>query len=448
MEAYPHSSALANSIKKKKKTFVNSSLIVLAAFFSAFFSRLLDTFGAPSAINFAHFATVPFAFVITLTRTKIKNRNQKESVYIILFLLLLFLSVILTSAMLNSAGMINAILVFLLWAEPFLLLVSILCLPTSQKILKRLQKWVTYSFFFHTLLAFVQHYIFQLHHLSGAQDNIQGVFYRSGAGHVVGASVALTFAIYYVVTASKNPLWLRWLFLLAAFWHMLLADAKQVLLSLLVGATLLLMTKFKNTLEAVKYIVVGAVICGALLWCIQNLEAFRAFNTWMRPEIYGSDGEATLLKSAAFRIIPTFYESSLNWFFGLGPGHSVDRMGGWMLDDYWHLLGPLGATIHPASKGVWRAVGESWLGNQSSMFSPLFGWASLWGDLGFIGLCTYVYMGVTVYKRICVSDLSKFMLFSVFAVGFVFSQMQEPGYMLSVSMLIGLDWHRCQSKNN
>ncbi|MEO0770177.1 MAG: hypothetical protein AAFY72_12235 [Cyanobacteria bacterium J06649_4] len=430
-----------NARPTKTTSFIQTSTIVLIAFFSSFLSRALDTLGAPSTINFLHFATVPIAVVVALSSTKVKSSNQRTSIELLLLSILLFLGVILISALINDAGIINMLLSFLLWTEPFGLLLAILCLPTTGIIVNRLRTWITYAFFAHTLLAFFQHYVLHYYRLSGAQDNIQGIFYRSGAGHVVGASVALTFGLYYAFTAKTSPLWLRLGVVAATFWHMILADAKQVLLSMFVGGALLLLFKLNDLSKALQYIALGAIVCMFFCWGIENLSAFSAFKTWMRPEIYGADGEATLLKSATFRIVPQFYQSPLNWIFGLGPGHSVDRLGGWMIREYWNLLGPLGATTHQASIDVWLAVIESWLGDQSSMFSPLFGWAALWGDFGFVGLASYLFICFITYTRICLSDISKFMALTIFAVGWVFSQMQEPSYMMSMSMLIGLNWH-------
>ena len=425
----------------RKKQYIKTSTIIIFAFFSAFYSRVLDSLGAPSPINFLHFAVVPAAFFIAITKTRIRNQEQIKAIFLLSTLTAIFLCCILISSILNNAGIINFILAFLLWVEPFLLLGSILCLPNQEEIIVRIRKYINYSFFFHTFLAFVQHYILNLQRLPGAEDNIQGVFYRSGAGHVVGASVALTFSIYFLVTSKQTKIQFRILFFLATFWHMILADAKQVLLSLIIGGVFLLLTKLKSIVETFKYIAAGTLLASVLIWCIQNLPAFRAFNTWIRPEIYGPEGEATLLKSASLRIIPTFYESFLNWLFGLGPGHTVDRLGGWMLGEYSSLLGPLGSTIHPASSAVWNAVISSWLGDQSSMFSPLFGWAGLWGDFGILGLMSYLAIGWVVYSRVCIDDISKFILFNVIAIGSIFSQMQEPGYMLTVAILLGLNWH-------
>jgi hypothetical protein len=132
----------------------------------------------------------------------------------------------------------------------------------------------------------------------------------------------------------------------------------------------------------------------------------------------------------------------------LGPGHTVGRLGGWMIENYWSLLGPLGATKSPASAAVWAAVSRSWLGDQSSFFSPLFGWAGIWGDYGPVGLAVYLYLSALIWHYFCLDDFSKFLVLCVISFGLVFSQMEEPGYMLFVACLIALRWHDIQRKNH
>jgi hypothetical protein len=111
-----------------------------------------------------------------------------------------------------------------------------------------------------------------------------------------------------------------------------------------------------------------------------------------------------------------------------------------MLGTYWNLLAPLGATVHPVSNAIWRTVVASWLGDQSSLFSPLFGWAGIWGDLGILGLGIYFYMAFIVWRYVCVSDLSKYLMLTVFVFGLILSQLEEPGYTLFVASMIGLGW--------
>jgi len=425
--------------QKRRKGFIRSTKLTLLAFCSGFLSRCLSALKFPGVINLAHLFVVPIVSVFVLATVQTKSAKQIAISKNIIFGLFLFLISVLISALINDAGVINAVIGFLLLAEPFMLLLAMISLPLTAERCEWFRTWVVRFCFFHTLLAFVQQYVLHFDRLEGLQDNIQGIFYRSGAGHVVGASVALTFGIYYFLTASTS-LSIRVAVVLATFWHMLLADAKQVLLCLLVAGGLLLLTKLKDIREAIKYTVIAVILVASLLWCIENVPAFSAFNTWIRPEIYGPDGEATRLKMATFRIVPQYFNSPLNWWFGLGPGHTVGRLGGWMLDSYWDLLGPLGATKSPASGAVWTAIAASWLGDQSSMFSPMFGWAGIWGDYGPVGLGAYLYLSFLVWQNICKDDFSRYCLFCVFVFGLVFSQMEEPGYMLFIAYLIGLRW--------
>ncbi|MBP0000094.1 MAG: hypothetical protein J7641_14035 [Cyanobacteria bacterium SID2] len=432
----------------KPKGYITTSTLIIFAFGTVFFSRSLDSLGAPSTINFLHFATIPFACVVALTQTRTKNRHQIFVTWALLAGLWALLSVMLASTIINEAGIINLVFSFLLLGEPFLMVLALVCVPLCERSLHKFRVWLIRFGFANLIVAYGQFVLFVIlgrHPKPGNPDYIQGVFYHSGAGHVVSASVSMTFGLYYLVSAKTVPLWIRVGAALATFYHMLMADAKQVLLAFLGGGILLLVTKLKSVGEAIKYITGAIVFGGIFYWCMQNVEAFSAFNTWARPEIYGPEGEATLLKTAAIRLIPTHYNSWLNALFGLGPGHTVSRLGGWMLNAYWNLLSPLGATRHVVSGQVWGAVGASWLGNQSSMFSPLFGWAGIWGDFGWLGLLAYLYLSWVVWQYICLDDLSRFLLLSVLVFGLIFSQMEEPGYMLFVAIVVALRWQEQQN---
>lgn len=425
---------------KNRKGYVQLSSLIMFAFCIAFYPRVLTLLRFPSIVNLLHLGIVPWVCGFTIFKTRTRSKRQIAISKALFFGLITLFTVIVASALLNGAGIINIAVDFLLLCEPFMLLLAIISIPMSLINLEQFRTLLIRSGFINTLFAFIQRYILNMHLGLGGEDNIKGVFIGQGAGHVIGASVALTFGLYYFVTAKNVPIWIRASVIIATFWHMLLADAKQVLSTFLVAWLFLLLTNLKDIRKALKYLSAAIIIVFVLVWCIQNVPAFESFNTWVRPEIYGPNGEATKLKLATFSIVPSYYHSPLNSWLGLGPGHTVGRLGGWMLYEYENLLAPLGSTTHPASKAVWDAVATSWLGNQSSMFSPLFGWAGIWGDLGFLGLGSYLYLWFLVWYYLCSNDISKFLLLSVFAFGLVFSQMEEPGYMLFVVSLIGLRW--------
>lgn len=438
-------------VQRKPEFFLRSSLVALLAFASVFFPRVLDSLGAPSAINFAHFAIVPAALFIVLQKCRIRERQQVLIIQLLLFGCLLLLTVILASTLLNQAGLVNAVLSYLLLGEPFIFLIILTALPLSVPRFLLFQRWIRRFCLFHIFLAMFQQYVLQLHKYDFGmepEDNIQGVFFLSGAGHVVGTSVSLSFGVYYLFTAKDVPLWFRITIMLLAAWQMIIADGKQVLPALVAGWVLLVVMKLKDIVQLIKYLVSVVVFGGAFYWGMYNIPALHAFTVWMRPELYGPEGEATLLKTAAFRIVPQYYDSFLNWFVGLGPGHTVGRLGGWMLGEYASLLNPLGATRHEASGAVWRAAGDSWLGNQSSMFSPLFGWAGIWGDIGILGILAYFFLAYVVWRYIALDDISKILLLSVFATGLIFSQLEEPAYMLTIAAIVGLRWHEIRMEKS
>lgn len=417
--------------RQHRQRSIKSSTIVLLAFATAFFARLIEALGVPAAINFLHFATVPLACGIALTKARSKSKRQLTIVQEILLGLLIFLILMCASGLLNNAGLINVVLDFLMLTEPFLLLLAIACIPMSLQSTEKLRCWLVRFGFLNLLLALVQRFVLNLHLHEGLEDNIKGVFVNQGSGHVVGASVSLTFGTYYLFTAKERPLWLRLSVLFACVVHVFVSDAKQVLAVFLAAMVLLFITKLKNITEFVKYSLAAILAISAAVWLANN--GFLAWSVDMTLE-------GMKLKLVGFYIIPSFYHSPLNSLLGLGPGHTIGRLGGWMLRDYSDLLLPLGATTLPVSEAVWAVVGANWFGDKSSMFSPFFGWAGIWGDLGLLGLGTYLYLSFLVWHRLCLDNLSQFFLLTIFVFGLIFTQMEEPGYMLFMAILIGLQW--------
>lgn len=426
--------------KSKQKGYISNLSLTLFGIGSALFTRILTTLKIPSAINFLHFAAIPFACGSVLLNSRSKDPKQVAISKNIALSLFIFLIVVFASALLNDAGVINAILDYFLLAEPFIVILTIVSLPMTTESYQYFRKWILQASFINMIFAYVQKYIFHMERLIGEEDNIKGIFIGQGAGHVLGGSVAMTFAVYYLVNAKNKPLWFRILIFLGCINHVIVSDTKQVLLAFILAYVILYFVNIKDIRKALIYLIFGIVFGSIFYWAIYNIDYFSAYTVWIRPEIYGPDGEATRLKFATFRLVPHYFHSPLNWLLGLGPGHTVGRLGGWMMETYWNLLGPLGATVHPVSKEVWRAVGASWLGDQSSLFSPLFGWAGIWGDLGLIGLGAYFYMAFLVWHYVCITDVSKYFLLTVFVFGSIFSQLEEPGYTLFVASMVGLEW--------
>jgi hypothetical protein len=439
-------------IDENKGNVKNLTLIIIA-FCSVFYPRVLDTIGFPPAINFIHFLIVPFTLGVAIVTTPIKDRRQIAISWQIIGAIFLLLGVMLASALLNKAGIVNIFLDFVLLTEPFMLILAIICLPLSTANLAKLRAWLLVSSAINVILAIIQYFLIETGKLRiigySPADGVQGVFYLSGAGNYVSVAISLCVGLYYLIDAKNVSLGWRLFWLLAAFYQLLVSDSKQILIVFVIAWLILVLTKFNKIDKFIFYVIAVTLFLIALFWAIENVDfaGLNAFKYWFsRTELYGPDGEAVNAKMAGINIILSYFKSPLNWLFGLGPGHTVGRLGGWILRDYKDMLLPLGATVHPASLQTWQLMTTNWLILESSMFSPMFTWAGIWGDLGFLGLGVFLYLGYIVWHYLCHDDLSKLFVLTMVVYGLIITQMEEPGQSLTIAILIGLQWHQRQNR--
>ncbi|MEM0980320.1 MAG: hypothetical protein AAGH78_08605 [Cyanobacteria bacterium P01_H01_bin.58] len=359
------------------------------------------------------------------------------------------------SALVNGAGLVNVLLQLMLFGQPFFLLLAVIATPLSGERLRRFRKWVIGFAVFNLVLALAQSVLIPvgIYPRRGGTiaDNIGGVFASGGgsAGNYVSCTVSIYYSAYALMFMKAVPLWLRIVGFLGAIYQTQVSDSKQVFLALMLGLIIVLIMRMRDPVKFLLCIIVTAVGIYGLLWIILNVEAefLGPYRNWVdRAEIYGPEGEATLTKLAAFRLIPPYFDSFLNWLFGLGPGHTVTRLGGWMMPKYASMLKPVGATVHPVSREVFQVVTDGWIAQESTIFFPMFTWAGLWGDFGLVGLGSYVYLNYIVMKRVCVDDLGRFMIVSTAVFGFILTQMEEPGHTLTIAMILGLRWHEAKEQ--
>jgi hypothetical protein len=395
------------------------------------FPRVLTALKVPSVINFLHFAIAIALFVWIIPRIKSKIAVQ------ILVGLLVLLTETISSALLNKAGVINVILSFLMLGEPFILLIAITSIKLPQSSIKNFQKWISIFVYIHLLFVYFQKFI-----LGYENDYIKGIFLNMGAGHHVGGDVALTFGLYFLLASGVRSRWLRIFVFILGVGNILYADVKQVVIAFLVSWFILILTQLKEIVKAIMYLGIAIPLTIGVLKIINTLYAGIRYISDMEVVT-----EAFQYKLSVFSIISSFYKSDINWLFGLGPGHTISRLG-WLMKDYLQILEPLGVTGTSVFDTVFKAQESYYWSNSltgSSMYSLLFSWAGIWGDLGFLGLGVYLYLWFLVWKYICLDKLSKFFLITVFVAGLIFSWMEEPAFMLFVASLIGLQWQKHQA---
>lgn len=439
-----------DSRKRRSRVSVSNSALVLLAFGTAFFPRLLTYFGLPSPLNFFHFLVVPVVFFTVIFTTKVKSKHQISIFYELFFASLILLSLVILSALINQAGLANVLLQYMMMIEPFMFLTALLAIPFTKETFQKFRKWFVRFGIFNLGLALAQSILLPIgvypRRGGTIQDNIAGVFASGSgsAGNYVSCTVSVFLSFYIFSSFKQIPLWIRASLICAAFYQTYISDSKQVLLAFILGFFTLILTKVEEPVKIFCYLAPLALVMGLLVWGLQNpdIEFLNAYRNWTsRAHIYGPEGVAFLTKTAAFRIIPSHYETPLNWLFGLGPGHTVTWLGGWLIKKYASLLAPIGVSIHPVSAEVFQVVWDGWIARQSTIFFPLFTWAGIWGDLGFVGLLAYLYLCSVVWRRVCVDDLGRFMLLTTAVLGFILTQMEEPGQMLTLACLLGLRWH-------
>jgi hypothetical protein len=435
--------------QKQKKAYLQNSNLVIAAFCSIFYSRIVATTIHFSLLNLAHFAVVPFICGIAIFTTRTKDPKQISLCFSFLGGLMALLVAIIASALWNDAGLINAIVSFMMLGEPFMFLLAFSCIPLTASSFTKIRNFLYYSVFINFLLAAAQKPLIDMGRLNAGglngTDGCGGVFFVSGAGNYVAATVSFAFALCFSQQKTV-PLWIRVAVALAAFWHLLFSDSKQLVLAYGVAWLLLILINSKDIVKTLKLVIGLLLIIFTGVWLAQNVEAFAAYTAWARPELYGSNGLAWHAKFYSIRLILSHYESPVNWLLGLGPGHTVSRLGAWFLRDYASLLSPLGATTTTIGQESMDFVAGFWLTSGSSLFSPIFGWSGIWGDIGFLGLGAYLYLGFLVWKYFGLNDMLKTTLLSIFVIGCIFTQMEEPGYMISMTFLLGLPWQEKRLK--
>ena len=406
---------------------IDASFLGLVLLAMVFFPRILTAMGAPAALNFAHFAlAAPFASLA------LPQMREGMAGRVVLSLALLF-CVICTSALLNQAGATNAALDFLLLSEPFLFLLLLVSAPMSTQQFTRFRAATLMFAAIHVLLGLFQG-------LSGrTHDDVKGVFIGQGAGHHVGGAVALATAGYLLFGhGSAGRTILRLGMALGCWMVVVFSDSKQVVAAFVVAMVGVVALRTRDVRSLAVSLALGAGVL-AVLWPLRNEFQVTSMLTeeWrIRGGIEQKASIAPLLASQC--------DSPANWILGLGPGHTVGRLGSSLLE-YRPLLEPLGATLSPITREAIRLRESSEFSSTSShtgssVWSPLFFWAGLIGDLGLLGLAVYLCLWVIVWRAICHTALSQLLVLGMFVLGSIFAWLEEPGYMLFNVAIIALEW--------
>ena len=408
-----------------------SAFLALIILLNGLTARVFTELGAPGVVKFLHFGLAIVFLMAVLPFIRVKSVQQ------ILFGLLLLLWVIIFSALINGAGILNIFLEFLMLAEPIMLLLLMVAGPMSIPDIRRFQLVILITMFVHAVLCYYQYVI------EGYMDEdlVKGLFFQQGAGHHVAGAIGLTTAVYYYFHFPFSSVIFRFFTVFVLSGVAVVTDSKQVVGVFILSLGMLLLLKlqsFKQFAQSVALLVGGVVVF--FIVGLTLLPGLLFLGELDRVQ------EGLGIKFGVFPLVAAYYDSFLNWFFGVGPGHTVGRLAK-ILPEYIDMLQPFGATISPVTQAVWDLQESSWVSQVysgeaggSSMWSPFLSWAGIWGDLGLFGVGVYLSMWILIFRHFCLDDLSRFFVFNVLVFGAVYGWLEEPGYMLMVVALIGLNW--------
>lgn len=440
--------SLKTTLSNRKKGFVKNSTLIFIAFAITFYARIFcSVTRAPSILNFLHFPVVLLVALITISTTRIKDRRQLDLAWSLIVALVIFLGVTSVSAIINNAGIPNVIVNFLMLGEPFIFILAITCIDFSVASLNKFRQLLIISAIINLVLAILQKFLLVAGKISAAPynetDGVQGVFFISGAGGYISAAVSVSVFIYCFLYQKQVPLWIRIAGLVGTIYQIQIADTKQVLLVCGLAWFALTLSNVRDIKKTAIYVCCIGLALAIFWWAIHNVELFSVYAQWFtRDDINNTEaGGGFDIKTEGIRRVIAYYRSPLHWLFGLGPGHTLGRLGGWTISDMWSILSIVGGTMHPLYDEMWSFIHGNWIAMSTTLYVPLFSWAGIWGDLGWVGVAAYLYLGFLVWHYLCVDDFCRFLMLTIFIYGFFLTQMEEPGFMLTMSMLIGLRWH-------
>ncbi len=397
--------------------------VAILALVLATVSRLLETYlGFPRATNWVHFPIIAGLALLSL--------RQVERAAAPLFLGCgALLAVFLISAAVNGAGLINAVLGFLLLGEPFLLLAILVNSRPTRASVHAMGWWLLSLSLVQIPVAFMQ---WPRAQRAFNADLVQGTFEGMGPGHHVMGALALTGGLYLLHSFRTVRWWIAWPLAGLLFCLVVMSDSKQIILAFFVAYALLRARSVRSPAAAV-WLNVRLLLGVAAIWVVLWYAGKAQYFEHIPLVLYGFAN-----KLAVLPLLARHTESAAQWIFGLGPGHGVSRLGGWLIETYWPLLEGLGGTRTEIAAEAWRVTGP--YEHVSSVFALLFSWAGILGDVGLAGLGVYAALVWYTYRRLCVDDLARLILISVAILGFLFEWLEEPNFMLFVFAVIAQKW--------
>jgi hypothetical protein len=428
--------------------FVPGWVWVAAAIVSALLSRTLSSFGLlPNVAQFADFGFVSAGLAaVALRRAGPWTAASRRLVAPLAALLV----VIWTSSLIHGTGHLRALVVFMLWAEPFALLLILVLEPPPKRHRRTLLAC------FGLLVVLQVPFALWQAATKGLGDPVQGTLIGSGAGaHLMAGVTTLgglalmnwgygrSFQWGVAATLGAAPL----ILLLPV-----LADAKQVVLALPAAALVLLALTRKIT----RKVAISAALAAVLAYLVLQVPQGRTAVNFLDRAGGGKSGKLVGFEVA----LDETRRYWANWLFGLGPAQGLSRaaflttavgnekaittIDGRVTRAAQIPKGPLQRVLEPATVPVLAHDKARRVASGTSFNSPLSSGLGVFSDTGILGSAVFAWLliwigAALIHARehwLARAALAGWALSIPLA--FTFDWWEEPPFMLPLALLTGL----------
>jgi hypothetical protein len=313
---------------------------------------------------------------------------------------------------------------------PFALLGALLVEPPSPRLRRLLVRALVALIALQVPIAFAQA---AGHFISGRGDAVQGTLYGAGAGTDTMSAIVAVGGIWLLAATSGIAVWWRLPLAALALSVPLIADAKQVTLALPAG--LLAISARRPRTLLIQAVAVGGAVAALFEF------APAGAPTYLRQAELGRGGK----EAAAAFIWTKLRGDPASIAFGLGPAETVSRAAFMTTPLFLGQRSPLHIFgLRPAEVAM-EAQAESVVvsGGGTSFNSGVSSAIGVFGDLGVIGLLTYLALPVWVIRRVRGRDVT----FAVPAaagwgmllvLGLVYDWWEQPPFSIVLAALAGL----------
>ena len=393
------------------------------------FSRLLVAWGiAPGFVNFLHF---PFALGAGFLAAVAPSRRPSRALNRLGFGIVGLGIITVISWIANGGEFLRPVLVWLLFAEPFLIIYAIArtAPPKKSALLASLAMG----------LALVQvPFAFWQASTLGLGDPVQGTLIEHGAGaHVAGAIALLGIIALASRSLAKTGItsvkFLPMMILLFAV--PVLADAKQSIIAFIPSVGVLLLGYGRPRLRGL----LTALGVGSIIVAAGILYKPLRMATDLDLVLAGLGGKVLSYEIVAERML----ESPFGLVGGLGPGNSVSRAALAAQEGYVRSLpgGWVDLQLSPTTAEILSSTAGFYLFASSSVWSGVSSWLGLFGDLGLAGVAVYLWMLWWVWRGLSGvvnswAHTAKAALVMGVVLGAIFSWLETPEFTLPWALYI------------